>query len=502
MATTFEDVLIEKIRANTANIREDLGDMETLTNDVKTMGIKTPVIVYPHPEVEGDYLLQEGHRRRRAAIQAGLSTIPCIIVDAPKRGQREDLEVMLTTGRNHKTLTEAEVNHGIQGLLDLDMDVTTICKKFKMSRSEVKARAKLTAAPEALQQRFESGSLDLLGIQKIQELEEQGAEGVLDTVLSQLGAPYVRHDQNSVARTLERAKTIHASKLETTRLVALGGVEAPSDASYSGAFRRVTEDKHEEEHIALGHQFRRGQYDGETAWFAKQSASKTAPATDAEKAEKQKVRAFNGLLGIAYRARQTFLAEAVRAKDGGAGPDADFEMLFNYARADIMRLGHDFLGEVTGIHYPEGADEYGAGHKLHRDWAEKVEKRLRTFTWRQIARMAALYGEKDTDKQLRFAKSFERTGADSAGAWRNRARWLEKVQRLFGYQLDSTEVEALEWAKVKAGPDRDTDYDVDTVTEACADCRQSVVGGEGWEGRCGECADRAEARTEASGVED
>lgn len=499
MAMRFEEVLIDRIRANAGNIREDMGDMEQLAADVKAMGVQTPIIVYPHPGIEGDYLVQEGHRRRLAAITAGLSTIPCNIKDAPKRGKREDLEVMLTTGRNHKTLTEAEVNHGIQGLLDLEMDVTTIGKKFKMSRSEINARAKLTTAPAELQKRFDTGSLDLLGVQKIQELEEQGSEGILDTVLSELNGPSVRHDESTVTRILERAKTIHASKVEVERLLALGGRKAPSDAYSSGLFKRVTAEKHEEEHIAAGHHFQRGPYADTTTWYEKQTAAKAAQTTDAEKAEKQKASRLNGLLGIAFRTRRSLLASACRTKDGGMGEAADFEMLFDLLWSDISRLDVPFLEELTGISKPEDAVQWQDSGQYDA-WMTRVEKRIRTFSWRQLARLATLYQYKDTDKQLRFAKSFDRTGTENAYAWRSRSSWLEKVQRIFGYELDSSEIEAIESAKDKAGPDRDKDCDVDTVTETCSGCRQSVVGGEGWDGLCGDCSDRAEAA--ADGAED
>lgn len=503
MATRFEEIQIEQIRANAANIREDLGDMEQLTSDVKTMGIKTPIIVYPHPDIEGDYLVQEGHRRRQAAIAAGLSSMPCVIVDPPKRGKREDLEVMLTTGRNHKTLTESEVNHGIQQLLDLGMDVTTIGKKFKMKRTEISTRAKLTTAPESIRKRFDSGALDLVSVAKIQELEKSGSEGLLDTIVAELdGNPHANAgNPHGLDRSLERAKTIHASTAEVSKLTGLGSVEAPRDANYSGLYVRADAALTEDEHIAAGHEFQRGRYDDSTLWFEKRKGSKAAPASDAEKAEKQKQRHLNGLLGIAFRARQSFLAAKVRDRDG-VSADLDFEMLWDYVRSDVMRLAPEFLADVTGIGYPEDASTgYGeGGYQIHKQWEEKVEKRLQTFSWRQIVRLASLFGTKDTDKQLRFARSFDRKGHSNAYDWVARFRWLEKVQRVFGYELDSAEVEAVEWAKDTAGQDRAKECDLDTVTEACCDCRQSVVGGEGWDGRCGDCADRAEAVSE--GAED
>ena len=117
MTTMFEEIQIEKVRANPANIREDLGDMERLAAEVKTVGIRSPLVVYPHPDIEGDFMIQEGHRRRQAALAAGLSELPCIIVEAPKR-PAEDVEVMLSTGRNHKPLTRLEEARGESRFLE------------------------------------------------------------------------------------------------------------------------------------------------------------------------------------------------------------------------------------------------------------------------------------------------------------------------------------------------------------------------------------------------
>src|SRR6185312_5393755 len=150
----LEELQIEMIRVNPANIRSDIDTntdkMQRLSNEIKTMGLVEPLRVYPHPEIEGDYLLQDGHRRRLAAIAAGLSTVPCLIVDAPKRGTLEDIEVMMTTGRNHEILTVLEEARGFQAMLDLGLSESTIEKKYKKPKSEIATKAKIDKAPEGV----------------------------------------------------------------------------------------------------------------------------------------------------------------------------------------------------------------------------------------------------------------------------------------------------------------------------------------------------------------
>jgi len=53
-----------------------------LVHSIKNQGFNGVLIVCPHPEHEGKYqLVAGGHRRRDAAKEAELSTIPCLVVD-------------------------------------------------------------------------------------------------------------------------------------------------------------------------------------------------------------------------------------------------------------------------------------------------------------------------------------------------------------------------------------------------------------------------------------
>lgn len=54
-------------------------EMAELTLSIESHGVKVPISVYPHPEVEGRFMLNDGARRTRASIRAGKETIPAVI---------------------------------------------------------------------------------------------------------------------------------------------------------------------------------------------------------------------------------------------------------------------------------------------------------------------------------------------------------------------------------------------------------------------------------------
>jgi Predicted transcriptional regulators len=471
----LEDLQIEMIRVNPANIRSEIDTstdkMQRLANEIKTVGLVEPLRVYPHPDIEGDYLLQDGHRRRLAAIAAGLSSVPCLVIDAPKRGTLEDIDVMMTTGRNHEQLNVLEEARGFQAMLDLGLSEATIAKKYKKPKSEISVKAKLDAAPDDVKYAYGVGRMDLEDAKRLQDLEEAGAADVYERVVERVGKiarqPY---GQLSVERVILEEESALQKKRLREDVEALGGREAPSDVSYNGKYE-VAPKLSDHEHAEVGDVFQvsapydhsTGQSTPSVVWYRK--AKKATPEmSEEEKAEKQRFRALAGALGISFRVRRTFLAEQVSNPMGGVNQATDQEMLFELLWPDISRLDDEMLGDITGIHKPEGADSgtsYGGGdgYRLRQEWLKKVQARFATFTWRQIVRAYALYKNQDTDKQLRNVKNFDR----SAYEWRTRKTWLDRLQHWFGYHLDQTEQDILEHFKAKGGSSG-SDYNM-TETE-------------------------------------
>jgi ParB family chromosome partitioning protein len=67
-------------------------DLEALTQSVKEMGVLSPVVVRPKGR---DYEILSGHHRVRAARNAGLSTVPCVIINAD-----DDTAALIVTDSN------------------------------------------------------------------------------------------------------------------------------------------------------------------------------------------------------------------------------------------------------------------------------------------------------------------------------------------------------------------------------------------------------------------
>lgn len=444
VVTRFEAVQIERVRPNKANIREDLGDLERLTEEVRTMGVVSPVVVYPHPDLEGDFLVKDGHRRRQASINAGRSFIPCVIVEAPVRGEMDDVEAMLTTGRNHLALSVLDEAKGFQRLLDLGLNESTIGKKFKKPKSEIVAKARVKRSPEAVQQAYGFGRLNLEGVKKLQELEDAGQPGLYDRVVETIGTGDKRFTLD-LERTIARAQQDQTKAELHERMEVLGAPEAPDDVTYSNKWDELPEvdgeELTDEEHVAAGHYWRVNYDCTQTRWFVPLAVAKP-DISEAEKEVKKQLRALNAELSISYQVRRQFIADQITSKDG-AGESADHELLFDLLWGDILKLDDETLGDISGIHRPAEA----TGWAEENEWRERAKAVLQKLSWRQLARAAAYGQQKDTDRQLRFAKNFDRTVYD----WSNRRSWLEQVQTHFGHRLDQAEQDTLELFKTKGG---------------------------------------------------
>lgn len=77
--TLTTELPIDRIHDHTANIRDAVGDITDLAASIRAHGLLQPVTVRPHPDKPRHYQLLAGHRRRAAALEAGLTTLPAVI---------------------------------------------------------------------------------------------------------------------------------------------------------------------------------------------------------------------------------------------------------------------------------------------------------------------------------------------------------------------------------------------------------------------------------------
>ena len=123
------------------NPRKNIGDITELAESIKHSGVMQNLTVVPY---EGKYRVVIGHRRRAAAISAGLEEVPCVISDMDYKTQ---VATMLCENMQRVDLTITEQTSGIQMMLNLGEDVSSISKKTGFSESTVRRRIKIGALP-------------------------------------------------------------------------------------------------------------------------------------------------------------------------------------------------------------------------------------------------------------------------------------------------------------------------------------------------------------------
>lgn len=441
--TVYEVVDIARVRANPSNIREDLGDLERLTAEVKTIGVLQPLIVYPHPTLEGDFVIKDGHRRRQAAVNAGLLRVPVLIEEVSVRGALDDIETMLTTGRNHRPLDLLEEAKGFQMLLDLGLNESTIGKRFKKPKSEIVTKASLLSAPEKVQDAFTRGRVDLLQLKKLTDLQAAGQAEVLEKALDNREFHPHGGYKIDVDRVIAQAETAVQAEATTERLLALGAKQISQEQTYKLAHVPDDDALTEEEHVAAEHLFFQSPYRDEPDWYLKSSKQAEAEVSEADKAERATIRELSVGLLTAFKLRRQFLVRTVQDTGAGVSLEADLELLLDCLWYPITKLDDEVLASITGIEPPADKESY----RERQQWLEKVKASFSRMSWKQIARAAAWGESQDTDKRLRKAPAFARDEHN----WGGHKSWLNRVQRLFGYRLDEAERDTLEFYKAKGG---------------------------------------------------
>ena len=120
--------------------------LQQMAETIKTHGVRQPLTIIPTGEDAGKYEIVSGERRLKAAIMAGLKTVPCIIIHDKKAA----VEIALIENVQRKDLHPLELAQAYQQLLDegICANQNDIAKKLGLSRSSVSETMKLLTLPE------------------------------------------------------------------------------------------------------------------------------------------------------------------------------------------------------------------------------------------------------------------------------------------------------------------------------------------------------------------
>lgn len=172
---TLTTIAIEKLHPYPDNPRKVLGNIDELAESIKANGILQNLTVVPMNDDWTEFTVIIGHRRLAAAKQAGLTELPCAVVEMT---EKEQLSTMLTENMQRSDLTVYEEAKGCQLLLDLGDTVAEVAEKTGFSESKIRRRVKLCELDE---EAFKESQIrqptlqDYDRLNKIEDIEERNA---------------------------------------------------------------------------------------------------------------------------------------------------------------------------------------------------------------------------------------------------------------------------------------------------------------------------------------
>ena len=177
---------IERLHPHPDNPRKDLGDLTEIAASIQAKGILQNLTVVMQEGVDGrkleehDYTIIIGHRRRAGAEIAGLTHVPCVIVEMTPK---EQLETMAVENLQRKELTPYEQAECFQLMLDMGSSVEKITKDTGFSEATVRRRVKLLELDKEKFNKAEERGGTLKDYMRLNEIRDhQKRNAVLDKI--------------------------------------------------------------------------------------------------------------------------------------------------------------------------------------------------------------------------------------------------------------------------------------------------------------------------------
>jgi ParB family chromosome partitioning protein len=211
---------VEQIERSPFQPRKEF-DADALTElaaSIKEHGVLQPLLVR---EVDGGFQLVAGERRWQAARKAGLTAVPCRIIDVV---DKTACEVALEENLKRKDLNDLEKAHAFRRYLDhFQCTIEELAKQLSMSRSNVNNILRLLDLPEPVRIALQTGRISSGHARAILSLS-----GVADQ-LAMCGR--VQADGLSVRQTEAAIRQITSPQPASESDVVSGnGIAAPTDA--------------------------------------------------------------------------------------------------------------------------------------------------------------------------------------------------------------------------------------------------------------------------------
>ena len=222
---------------NPRNPRTDLGDLAELVDNVRQVGVLEPLIVTP---AEGGHMVLFGHRRRAAAIEAGLARVPCDVRVEYAGRSPEQVADMLAENLHRRDLTGLEEAAGYAQLSAFEgWTPERIASRLGRPVERVRAGVGAAGLPVVLGSKVAEGALTLEQAAAIEEFAGEGKayQRLVKAAEYPPGLHYAlaaERDKRAVTVRKEQARRELAG--DNVRVIA-----KPKDFPWSAVAVRVTE---------------------------------------------------------------------------------------------------------------------------------------------------------------------------------------------------------------------------------------------------------------------
>lgn len=166
---SLQTVQLDEVAEHPDNPRGSLGELDELAASIKSLGLRQPIVVVPADKFvlanrgltiphSARWVILAGHRRRAAAILAGVPTVPAWV--RPDLANREDAaETFVVENVHRASLSPLEEARVYALLTDLSGGTQrTIAQRCGVSQAHVSKRMSLLKMPQAAQDALAEGS--------------------------------------------------------------------------------------------------------------------------------------------------------------------------------------------------------------------------------------------------------------------------------------------------------------------------------------------------------
>ena len=186
------------------NPRRDVGDISELTESIKQNGVFQNLTVIRGgagvPEGAEGYTVIIGHRRLAAAKAAGLTELPCSVVEM---SDKQQAATMLLENMQRSDLTVYEQAQGFQMMLDLGATAAEISEQTGLSKTTVKHRLKLLELDPEEFRKSQERQVTLADYIELEKIED---EKLRNKVLKSAGTANFKWELESCLRHQRQEK--------------------------------------------------------------------------------------------------------------------------------------------------------------------------------------------------------------------------------------------------------------------------------------------------------